>query len=175
MTSGFHSLLQKQVGNEFAASHQYVALAIWFDNEDFPTLANHFYKQALEERNHAMMLVQYLMDNDVKATIPSINDVVNDFKTIAEPVELALKQEKQVTDQIIALAKAARADNDYLGEQFMQWFLKEQVEEVASMTTLLNVIERANGNTFDVENWLARNAVSVTADPTAPAAAGGAV
>jgi ferritin len=174
--SKFNTMLQEQIRNEFTASQQYVALAVWFDGQDLPQLARHFYRQALEERNHAMMIVQYLLDNDIQPEIPGVDPVRNEFGDAAELVALALTQEKQVTEDIIALAKAARDEDDYKGEQFMQWFLKEQVEEVAQMTTLLNVVRRANGNLFDVENFLAREAVGdAGADPLAPNAAGGAL
>lgn len=170
----FHSLLQEQVRHEFTASQQYIALAVWFDGQDLPQLAKHFYHQSLEERNHAMMIVQYLLDNDLHPAIPGVDNVRNDFSDAAELVALALKQEKDVTDEIVKLAKVARDEDDYKGEQFMQWFLKEQVEEVAQMTTLLNVVRRANGNLFDVENYLARESVGNDgSDPLAPHAAGG--
>jgi ferritin len=172
----FHSLLQEQVRHEFTASQQYIALAVWFDGHDLPQLAKHFYRQALEERNHAMMIVQYLLDNDIRPTIPGVDEIRNDFSDATDLVTLALKQEKQVTEEVINLAKTARDEDDYRGEQFMQWFLKEQVEEVAQMTTLLNVMERANGNLFDVENFLARESVGANSDdPLAPHAAGGTV
>lgn len=172
--SKFHQLLQEQVRNEFTAAQQYLAVAVWFDNEDLPRLAAHFYKQAREERNHAMMMVQYLLDNDVKVTIPSIEEVRNDFSETRELVALALEQEREVTNEIVALAKTAREEGDYLGEQFLQWFLKEQVEEVSQMSTLLSVVDRAKGNLFDVENFLAReNVGDYGADATAPKAAGG--
>jgi ferritin len=170
----FNSLLQEQVRHEFTASQQYIALAVWFDGHDLPQLAKHFYRQSLEERNHAMMIVQYLLDNDIRPTIPGVDEVRNDFSAAVDLVTLALKQEKEVTDEIIKLAKTARDEDDYKGEQFMQWFLKEQVEEVAQMTTLLNVMQRANGNLFDVENFLARESVGADGDdPLAPHAAGG--
>ncbi|MEV0082392.1 ferritin [Saccharopolyspora sp. NPDC050642] len=174
--SRFEHLLQEQVRNEFTASQQYIAVAVWFDNEDLPRLAAHFYKQALEERNHAMMIVQYLMDNNIKPVIPAIEQVRNDFTETRELVALALEQEREVTREIETLAKTAREEGDYLGEQFMQWFLKEQVEEVASMSTLLNVVDRSKGNLFDVENYLARETVGDEgADATAPRTAGGAL
>jgi ferritin len=176
MTSKFHQALQEQVRNEFTASQQYVALAVWFDGEDLPQLAKHFYRQSLEERNHAMMIVRYLLDNDIRPAIAGVDEVRNDFKDVAELVALALSQERRVTDEVIALAKAARDEDDYKGEQFMQWFLKEQVEEVAQMSTLLHVVERAKGNLFDVENYLARESIGdAGADPLAPRAAGGAL
>ena len=172
--SKFNKMLQEQVRHEFTASQQYVALGVWFDGQDLPQLAKHLYRQSLEERNHAMMIVQYLLDNDIHPAIPGVDEVRNDFSEAADLVALALKQEKEVTDEIINLAKVARDEDDYKGEQFMQWFLKEQVEEVAQMTTLLNVVKRANGNLFDVENYLARESVGSDGDdPLAPHAAGG--
>lgn len=172
--SKFHSMLQDQVRHEFTASQQYVALAVWFDGQDLPQLAKHFYRQSLEERNHSMMIVQYLLDNDIAPAIPGVDNVKNDFSEAADLVALALQQEKNVTDEIINLAKIARDEDDYKGEQFMQWFLKEQVEEVAQMTTLLNVVRRAGGNLFDVENYLARESIGDNgSDPLAPRTAGG--
>ena len=171
----FDQLLATQIGNEFAASQQYLAIAVWFDNRDLPQLAKHFYRQSLEERNHAMMLVRYRLDRGLGIEIPGVGPVRNDFATEREPIALALEQEKQVTSQIQALFGAARAENDALGEQFMLWFLKEQVEEVAAMSTLLTIVERAQ-NLFDVENYLVREQVGESgSDSSAPAAAGGAL
>lgn len=173
----FNQLLTRQVGNEFAASHQYIAVAVWFDSQDLPQLARHFYRQSLEERNHAMMIVQYILDRDLELAIPAVGEVRNDFADVQEPLALALAQEQEVTEQIKTLFAAARAENDALGEQFMLWFLKEQVEEVASMTTLVNVARRAE-NLFDLENFVAREQVGDSGHghgSGAPEAAGGAV
>jgi ferritin len=172
--SDFTNLLQEQVGHEFAAHQQYVALAVWFDAQDLPRLAATFYRQAVEERNHAMMMVQYLLDRGIPPVIPGVAPVRNDFKRPRDLVELALAQEKDVTSKVERLFKAARDDGDFLGEQFMLWFLKEQVEEVASMDTLLTIIERAGDDLFKIEDFLARETVGDGGtDPSAPAAAGG--
>jgi ferritin len=174
--STYEKLLQEQIRNEFTASQQYVAVAVWYDEQDLPRLAAHFYKQSLEERNHAMMMVQYLLDKDVRPQIPSVGEVESEFKDALAPLELALAQEITVTKQIETLARTARDESDYIGEQFMQWFLKEQVEEVSTMKTLVNVAKRAGDNLFHLEDFLAREAVGeAAADPTAPATAGGAV
>ena len=173
--SKFIGLLQDQIRHEFSAHQQYVAAAVWFDGQDLPRLAAHFYRQALEERNHAMMIVQYLLDQGVEVGVPGVDDVRNDFASAREPVELALTQEKEVTDQFLVLAKTARDEGDYLGEQFLQWFLKEQVEEVAQMGTLLNIVDRAGDNLFNVEDFLAREQVGEDAATNQPTAAGGAV
>ncbi|MDL9947402.1 ferritin [Gordonia sp. ABSL11-1] len=172
--SVFHKLLLDQIGNEFAASQQYIAVAFYYDSHDMPQLAEHFYAQAVEERNHAMMIVQYFLDRDVQVEIPGVAAPRTEFEDYRAPIELALAQEKTVTEQIVDLARAARDGGDYLGEQFMQWFLAEQVEEVATMTTLQTIAERAQGNLFDLENFVEREVnVSKTAAVTPPAAAGG--
>ena len=172
----FQQLLADQITNEFAASQQYTAIAVYYDNEDMPRLAQHFYRQAVEERNHAMMILQYFLDRDMHIELPGVDVPRSEFDNYKAPIDLALAQEKRVTQQIVDLARAARDNGDYLGEQFMQWFLKEQVEEVATMTTLQTIAERANGNLFDVENFVQREfAGAAGADATAPAAAGGTI
>jgi len=173
--SQFVTLLQEQVAYEFAAHQQYIGLAVWFDANDLPQLATLFYRQAVEERNHAMMIVQYLLDRGIPPTIPGIGPVRNDFNHPRQLVELALHQEQDVTARIERLFKAARDDGDFVGEQFMLWFLKEQVEEVASMNTLLAIMDRAGTNVFHIEDFLSREDVGAETDPTAPRVAGGAL
>lgn len=174
--SKFYELLQKQVQNEFNASQQYISLGVWFDREDLPQLAKHFYRQAVEERNHALAIVQYMLDTDHHIEIPGTAEVRNDFKDPIELIQLALDQEIEVKHDIETLAKAARAEDDYTGEQFMQWFLKEQVEEISQMSTLLNIAKRANGNTFEVERFLHQESVGDSgSDSMMPPVAGGAL
>jgi ferritin len=171
----FVTQLNEQVGNEFAAHQQYVAIAVYFDSETLPQLARFFYRQALEERDHAMMMVQYLIDADERVTVPGVAAPQVEFANIVEPVSLALQQERRVTDQINALAGTARAEGDYTSEQFMQWFIKEQVEEVATMSDLLRVVERCRDDAMEVENYMAREQPGgAAADPTAPHPAGAA-
>ncbi|REE74485.1 ferritin [Rhodococcus wratislaviensis] len=171
----FHALLHDQIRNEFNASHQYIATAIYFDNADLPQLAKHFYKQAVEERNHAMMIVQYFLDRDISVELSGVDAAKGQFENAREPIALALTQEQTVTEQIVQLASTAREEGDYLGEQFMQWFLKEQVEEVASMTTLLTIADRAGSNLFDLEEFVAREMSGVADTSGAPHAAGGSI
>ncbi|SEP49391.1 Ferritin [Amycolatopsis saalfeldensis] len=174
--SKFYELLQAQIHNEFNASQQYIALAVWFDNEDLPQLAKHFYKQSVEERNHAMALTQFMLDRDHHVEIPGTGEVRNDFASPIELIELALAQEKEVAADISALTKAARAEEDYISEQFTQWFLKEQVEEISQMSTLLTVARRAGDNVYEIEKFLHRESVGdAGADAGMPPVAGGAL
>ena len=173
--SAFTERLNDQLGNEFAASQQYIAVAVWYDNETLPLLAKHFYRQAVEERNHAMIIVQYLLDAQATITIPAVEGPRTTFANPIEPVQLALEQEKTVTGQIQELAKLARAEGDLVGEQFLAWFLKEQLEEMSSMADLLRTVERAaETNILLAEAYLARTQVGDEGKSNnAPPAAGG--
>lgn len=172
----FVEQLNQQVANEFAASQQYVAAAVFYDAQTLPRLAAFFYAQALEERGHALMMVQYLMDAGARPLVPGVGDPVNDFEDLVHPVRLGLEQERRVTDQISALTAIAREEGDFQSEGFMQWFLKEQVEEIATMSDLVRVVERSRESPMLVEEYLAREHLrEEAADPTAPPAAGGAL
>jgi len=172
----FADSLNQQVGREFSAAQQYIAVAVFYEAQTLPRLAAFFFRQALEERAHAMMMLRYLLDADVDAVVPGVDPPRSDFSDVVEPVRIALDQERRVSDQVGALAAMAREDADYLSEQFLQWFLKEQVEEVASMTDLLRVVERGQSNLLLVEEYMAREqAAAPEDDPTAPPIAGGAV
>jgi bacterioferritin B len=173
--SRFSEALNDQIAAEFAASQQYVAIAVHYDAQTLPTLAAHFYRQAVEERNHAMMIVQYLLDANLDAQIPGVEAPRTSFEDDRAPVALALEQEKVVTEQIARLVEIAREEHDHVGEHFLGWFLDEQREEVASMTSLLAVIDRATTtNMLLVEDYLARIGPSAS-EPSSPspAAAGG--
>jgi ferritin len=172
----FSERLNEQIAYEFAASQQYIAIAVHYDAQTLPQLAAHFYQQAVEERNHAMMMVQYLLDSDDEVTIPAVAAPQTSFPDDVAPVVLALDQEKRVTEQISGLALTAREEGDLVAEQFMHWFLQEQREEVSSMSALLQVMERLRDNIMLVEEYLAREAGGESPlEQGAPPAAGGAL
>jgi bacterioferritin B len=169
----FADALNEQIANEFAASQQYVGAAVYYDAETLPRLAAFFYRQALEEREHAMMMVQYLLDVGEEVHIPDIKSQETSYSDGMAPVKMALEQEKRVSEEIFALFELAREVKDYRAEHFMQWFVKEQVEEVALMSDLLNVVERSKDNLLLAEDYIAReNPGEEGSDPTAPPAAG---
>jgi ferritin len=172
----FAQALNDHIPNEFAAHQGYLAAAIYYDDLTMPQLASFFYRQALEERNHAMMIVKYLLDIEAEVTIPGVAAPKNGFADIVEPVRIALDQERKVTEQFNELTAIARRENDYQGEQFLQWFLKEQVEEVSLMGDLLHVVERGREQPLEIEEFLAREGYGdEDDDPTAPPVAGGTV
>jgi ferritin len=170
----FPEALNAQIANEFSAAMQYIGAAVYYDAETLPRLATFFYRQALEEREHAMMMVQYLLDTDEEVRIPDIKGQQTKFDDGVAPVRMALEQERRVGEEIYALFELAREIKDYRAEQFMHWFVKEQVEEVALMQDLLSVVERSRDNLLLAEEFVAREAPGEgDEDPTAPPAAGG--
>lgn len=169
----FADALNEQISNEFAAHQQYVAAAVYYDAETLPRLAAFFYRQALEEREHAMMMIRYLLDVGEEVRIPDIKAQQTSFDDGAAPVRVALQQEQRVSDEIFGLFELARELKDYRAEQFLQWFVKEQVEEVSLMGDLLNVVERSRDNLLLAEDYIAREKLGEeSSDPTAPPVAG---
>jgi ferritin len=173
----FPGALGEHVGREFAASQQYIAIAVYYDSETLPQLAAHFYRQAVEERNHAMMMVQYLLDAGLPVKIPGVEPPRTAFSDPVAPVSLALEQERTVTRQISELAALAREEGDLVGEHFLHWFLREQLEEESSMSDLHTIVERAaKTNLLLAEQQLASMQLGAQAvEAGAPPAAGGAL
>jgi bacterioferritin B len=169
----FVEQLNQQIGHELSAHNQYLSCAIHYDALTMPQMATFFYAQALEERSHALMMVQYLLDTDESVAVPAIEAPVSSFSDVVAPVELALAQEKRVTDQINALLVTAREESDFASEQFLQWFIKEQVEEVATMSDLLTVVRRNSEIVENIEEYVAREGGDTGGSSGAPRAAGG--
>ena len=170
--SPFAAQLTTQIGEEFAAHQQYLAVAAHYESLTLPQLAGFFYRQAAEESGHAKMMIQYLLDTDQQVHLSAIAAPVSAFEGIVPPVELAVEQEKRVTEQIHALTRTAREDNDFAAEQFMQWFIKEQVEEVATMQDLLAVVRRSEDDLNAIEAYVERDLAAAGPDAAAPKQAG---
>jgi ferritin len=150
--------LNKQVKEEFSAQGQYIAIAFYFDGETLPELSKFFHAQAQEEHGHGMKLLQYIADAGGHPVVPATVEPKNHFEAAEEAIQLALDQELKVTDQINKLVDLAQKENDHLTRQFLQWFVTEQLEEVSSMTDLLNVVKRASKtNLLLAESFLARS------------------
>jgi ferritin len=169
----FVEALNEQIEREFGAAQQYLAVAIWYEEQTLPRLASLFYDQANEERTHGLMMSRYLLDSGLRPRVPGVKEPRGGFGDFVEPIRVALEQEQKVTTQISELVHVAREEGDHVSEQFMQWFLKEQVEEVDLMSSLLAVAERSRERPMDLEDFIAREGIGAEADdPTAPPAAG---
>jgi bacterioferritin B len=168
----FVDQLNAQIGNELAAHNQYLACAVYYDALTMPQMAAFFYDQAVEEREHAMMMVQYLLDTDADVEIPAVEAPRSAFDDLVAPIRLALDQERRVTAQINELVRIAREESDYASEQFLGWFVREQVEEEATMSGLLAVVTRNQDDLEDIEEYVAREQRRGADDATAPRQAG---
>jgi len=147
--------LNAQVGQEFANALQYLAIANWFESEDLRLLAKLYHKQSDEERSHAMKITQFLIDSGAKAKIPELGSFLNEFTNAVEAAQLAYDAEVRTTTQIHALVALAQSENCPSASQFLQWFVEEQVEEIATAQRNLNILKKAGNNVFLMEAYLA--------------------
>jgi ferritin len=150
-----NAALNTQVGNELAASNQYVQIAAYFDAEGLPILAKHYFNQASEERDHAMRFVRLILDGGGDLKMPQVPAPKPSFKTALEAVQLALDSELKVTKQINEIVDLAVTERDHIMKNGLDWFVNEQREEVASADTLVRMVKRAGeAGLFHVEAFL---------------------
>jgi ferritin len=148
--------MNAQIGHEFGACMQYLGIAGYFYNENLTLLAKLFFEQAEEEKEHAMKFVHYILETNGELRIPVVPQAKFNFSSAAECVEAALNWEKEVTAQITRLMDIAVEKKDYLGQNFLDWFINEQLEEITKMEGLLSVVQRAGEkNLLMVEAYLA--------------------
>lgn len=150
---GFH----QQIVREFTASHQYLAVAAYFDRESLPQLAAFFYRQSEEERGHGLKFVRHLIDAGGPVALGTVPAARGEFASAEEAVALSLAAEEEVTRQIGGLMDQAIQAEDHVSQEFLRWFVSEQLEEVRTMEELLMVIRRAGpGGLLLVEDHMAR-------------------
>jgi ferritin len=168
LSTELNNALNEQVGHEFGASLQYVAIAAYFDSDNLPVLARHFYRQASEERDHALRFVKFIVDMDGQLVIPAIPAPRSAFNSAEEAVQLSLEWERTVTQQINGLMDRAIQDNNHLARNFLEWFVNEQLEEMTSMELLLGMVRRAgDAGLLLVESHLAREGGGASAEAEA--------
>lgn len=166
ISKAMNAQMNEQVGHEFGASLQYINIAAYFDDAALPVLTQHFFKQAAEERAHAMKFVRYILDAGGRVAIPAIPAQRHEFSSAEDAVAAALEWEHTVTKQITALLDRASSEKDYVAHDFLEWFAREQLEEVSSMDTLLKMVRRSGEpGLMHVETALARGlSLSVSDD-----------
>lgn len=143
ISKSMSDLMNAQIGNELGASNQYLQIAVYFEGMALKKLAKLFEKQAEEEREHAMKFFHYLNEVGAPVTIPAIPAPKYEIKSAEESFKMAVAWEKEVTSQIHAMVDLAIKEKDHASNNFLQWFVAEQVEEVSSMETYLQIIQQA--------------------------------
>jgi ferritin len=147
--------LNEQIGHELGNSNQYLAIASYFQGLSLLGLAKIYFKQADEERAHALKFLNFVVDAGGRVAIPQVPAPRHEFRAAEDAAQLALDSELQTTRQISNLVESATAEKNYITLNFLQWFLNEQLEEVSSAQTRLSVIQRAGGSILMVEAYLA--------------------
>ncbi len=151
------SKMVQQVGNELAASSQYLAIAIYFEKEAFSNTAGFFYKQAEEEHEHAMKLLKYVVETGGEVKLPAIPAPTAVIKSPVDAFQTSLNWEIEVTGQINGLMALAKQQNDYLAQNFLNWFVNEQLEEVTTMEKFLQITQKlADRNIYMLESLISR-------------------
>ncbi|WP_461534004.1 ferritin [Sinomicrobium sp.] len=134
-------LLNKQVAIEAHSSAIYLAMASWCDRNALNCSAQFFYEQAEEEREHMMKIFRFINDNGGMAYSPEIPSISHDFDSLEAIFEASLDQEIEVTKSIHNIVAKCRKVNDFGTENFLQWFVKEQMEEEQTMRNILDLFE----------------------------------
>lgn len=129
-------LLNDQINKELYSAYLYLDMANYYNKAGLDGFSNWFEIQAKEEQDHAMLIYQYLHNNDETVTLEAIAKPDKVFKTLKDPLEAALEHEKYVTSLINTIYAAAQKANDYRTVQFLDWFVKEQGEEEKNSTDL---------------------------------------
>ena len=143
ISNELNAAFNEEIGLELFASHQYMAMAAYFDELALKKLSAMFFKQADEERAHAMKFIKYLMDAGAKVQVPAVKAPQAAFATVEEAIRLSYDWEMEVTRHINALMTMAIDQKDYIAQDFLRWFETEQLEEVSTMDRLLKVVKQA--------------------------------
>jgi bacterioferritin B len=155
VSAKLNAAINAQIGHELENSNRYVAIASYFESECLFGLAKIYFKQADEEREHAMKFVKFLLEVGGDVAIPAIPSPPSEFASAEVAAQSALDSEVRTTEQIYSLVELAGAEKNYIAVNFLQWFLNEQREEISSAQTRLSVIKRAGPSVLMVEAYLA--------------------
>ena len=150
-----NAAINVQIGEELGNSSQYLAIANYFASECLFGLAKIFMKQSEEERDHALRFIKLLQDTGARVVIPGVSAPRNEFRSAEDAARLALEFEMRTTDQVNALVTLAMEEKNHIAVNALQWFVSEQLEEIASAETRLSVIRRAGPSVLMVEAYLA--------------------
>ena len=154
-------MLNEQVKNEWESEFIYLAMMAWCFNNNYDGFGMWMLKQAGEEREHGMKILRYLHEADFPLAIPSLHAPKPQFESVEKVFRQGLEHEQKVTKMIYALTEQAVADKDFTTQQFLQWFINEQLEEESTFRGIIAKLERikgAPGGLFMLEAQLAQRA-----------------
>ena len=156
INSTVNQAINKQIGVELGAYLQYLTISTYFDVEGLSELAAFFKAQAEDERDHAERFINHVVAFNGKLEIPAIEAPLSTVSSVVAAAKLSLDWEMKVTEEINGLMKLAASEGDHITENFLTWFLDEQLEELSTMNKLLKVAKRAGDNELAVEEFMVR-------------------
>lgn len=161
ISKNLEKAINAQIGREMGAQMQYINIASYFMAEDMLLFGQIFFSQAAEENAHAMKLVRYVLDAGGSIAVPAVSQARADFTSPEDAVGAALQWETEVTQQINALMDIAVTEKDYIAQEFLGWFVNEQLEEVSKMSSILNIIKRSGGNLLLAEQYVQQTLTAI--------------
>lgn len=141
LTEDMAQILNKQIKIESNSAAKYLAMASWCAEKGYENATAFFVAQAGEERSHMFKIFNYVIERGGKAVSPEVTNIPHDFTSLREVCENALEQEISVTNSINQVVETARKNNDYATDNFMQWFVSEQVEEEATARRIVELFD----------------------------------
>lgn len=129
--------LNDQINKEFYSAYLYLDIANWYADQDLDGFANWYNIQAQEERDHAMLFIQYMQNNSLSVSLEAIDKPAHSYETAGDPLDVGYAHEQYVTSLINAIYDAAYSVKDFRTMQFLDWFVKEQGEEEKNADSLI--------------------------------------
>lgn len=146
LSSTMRDKLIEQIKIEWESEFYYLAMMAWCYNNDLDGYGDWFKKQAAEEREHGMRICSFVTEVGAELSIPSIQAPEANFESIEHCFKLTLEHEEFVTKAVHTIVDLALKEQDYTTNNFMQWYVNEQVEEEATARLVLGRVRRAQGN-----------------------------
>lgn len=134
-------LINTQIDKECYSSHLYLAMASWAESQGYEGISNWLYVQADEERLHMMKFIKYLNEKGSKAIVPAIKKPPIEFKSVNDAFAQVLAHEEFITASIHEILFACIAEKDYTTQNFLQWFVAEQIQEEKSARTIIDKLK----------------------------------
>lgn len=154
ISEALRGMMNDQIMHEFGASRHYLAIACMLNAKALKLTSSYFRKQSDEERGHAEKFIDYLLDIGAKVELKALPAAKTDFATPAEAIRSALEAEIRVTEQIHAMVAQAEQDKDYASRKFLDWFVEEQIEEVSTMSDLVQIAEMCGPHVLQLEAYM---------------------
>ena len=134
-------ILNVQVDKEGYSSHLYLSMAVWAETKGLGGIADWLYAQAEEERMHMLKLVRYINERDGRAAIIAVGEPPTEFGTVREMFDKVLEHEQFISGSINEIVQVCIEENDHTTNNWVQWFVTEQIEEEASVRAILDKLK----------------------------------